>query len=161
MLVHTAEESFRGGLDAMERGNHLEALALFEAALELEWRSCTATPQARYRSYYGLCLATRGERLREAVRLSREAVEMEGYNADLHANLGRVLLMAGNRREAHRTFVAGLRLQPGHAGITRELRGMGVRRRPPLPFLPRSHPINRVLGRLTCEEASVPARERS
>ena len=148
MLIRAAEESFNKGLDALEEGHGREALAFFEAAVELERRFGASPPQARYLSYYGLCLGEAWKRAHEAVKFCRKAVDLEKYNPDLHYNLGRVLLIAGRRREAHRVLVRGSRLQPDHAGIQREMRRMGVRRRPVLPFLPRNNPVNVLLGRI-------------
>ncbi|HXV75819.1 MAG TPA: hypothetical protein VD788_05815 [Candidatus Polarisedimenticolaceae bacterium] len=148
MLVRVAEESFDKGVAALGDGRQHEALAFFEAAIELECKYGTGKPQARYLSHYGLCLGLAGRRKHEAVKFCREAVAMEGYNPDLLWNLGRALLIADLRREAYAAFVKGLRLEPGHKGIIQDLKAMGLRKRPPLPFLDRSNPINVLLGRI-------------
>jgi len=149
MLVRPAEDSFQRGLESLELRQHREALAYFNGAIEIEKRlGQVKQPQARYLSYYGLCLSLTGTGSHEAVRFCRVAAEMEGYRSDICWNLGRVLLAAGRRREAHQALRWGLRLQPDHQGIRRHLRRMGARRRPVLPFLPRTNPLNRFLGRL-------------
>jgi len=148
MLVRGAEESFERGKAALEQGHERVAMAFFEAAIELEKRAGVPKPQARYLSCYGLCLAIVGDRKHEAAKFCREAVELEGYNPDLHWNLGRVLLAADRRRDAHNVLMRGLRLQPDHAGIIQQLRRMGIRRRPPLPILDRGNPVNVFLGRM-------------
>ena len=149
MLVRVAEESFEKGLQALDRGEANHALAFFEAAVELDRRySPTGSPQPRYLSQYGVCLGLVGSRRDEAVRFCREAVEREGYNPDLQWNLGRALLAAERRGEAHAAFIKGLRLQRDHRGIILDLKKMGIRRKPALPFLGRSHPLNVWLGRL-------------
>ena len=51
MLVQAAESRFARGLLALEAGRGLEALALFEASIELERRLGSRTPQARYLSF--------------------------------------------------------------------------------------------------------------
>ena len=148
MLVRLAEESFEKGMSAMGQGQAQHALAFFEAAIELERRFGTGTPQPRYLSQYGLCLGLLGRNRHEAVRFCREAVAREGYNADLLWNLGRALLAADRRAEAHATFFKGLRLDRDHRGIIQELKRMGIRRKPALPFLSRANPLNVILGRL-------------
>lgn len=148
MLVHSAEESFRQGLRALRDSRTLEALALFEAAIELERRLGTADIQARYLSYYGLCLALQGHRHRDGVYFCREATTREQYNADLYFNLGRACIAARRRREAFDAFERGLRVQPEHEGIRKAMGLMGSRRKPAIPFLSRSNPMNVVLGRL-------------
>lgn len=148
MLIQAAEDSFRQGMSAFEEGRGREAMAFFEAAIKLEKRFGARMPQARYLSHYGLCLGTVMRRRREGVRYCREAANLEAYNADIQCNLGRVLLAAGIRKEAYRAFIAGLKMDPGHAGIVRELKQMGIRRRPVLPFLARDNRLNIMLGRI-------------
>ncbi len=148
MLIQSAEESFRRGVNALGNGAHLEALAMFEAAIELERRLGAGGIQARYLSAYGLCLARHARRAREGVYFCREAVQKEPYNPDLHANLGWACLAAGRRREAHEALERGRRLQPEHEDILRAMAEMGRRRPPVLPFLARSHPLNVLLGKL-------------
>ncbi len=149
MLVRPAENSFRSGMEALSSGQTREALVYFEAAVELERRFGAARPQARYLSYYGLCLGIESGRLREGVAFCREATTIESFNADLWWNLGRVLLAADRRREAHQAFRKGLRQQSGHPGILREMERMGIRRQPAIPFLSRANFLNVILGRLT------------
>jgi tetratricopeptide (TPR) repeat protein len=149
VLIHPAEESYHKGLKALSVGRRKEALALFEAAIEIERRRGSGRPQARYLSYYGLCLAVERNEIHEALRYCREALTLESFNPDIRCNLGRVLLRAGRRREAYACFLRGLRLESGHAGTVRALRLMGIRRRPVIPFLARQNPINVFLGRLS------------
>lgn len=159
MLVNAAEKRFRRGMEALESSRGIEALALFEAAIEIERRLGSGRPQARYLSYYGLCLALESGRMREGAEFCRQAIALEFYNPELYLNLSRVMLAAGRRRDAHDALRKGLALQPGHPGIHRELARMGVRRRPILRFLSRAHPVNVLLGRLfrpARSDASVP-----
>ena len=148
MLVHAAETRFQRGLTAQQDGRGLEALALFEAALELERRLGGRTPQARYLSYYGLALARDAGQIRDGAELCRQAVAVEFFNADLFWNYGRVLLMCDRRKEAYGAFVKGLSVHRNHQKILMELASMGWRKKPIIAFLPRAHPINAALGRL-------------
>jgi len=147
MLVQAAETRFQRGLSALDAGRHLEALALFEAALELERRLGTHAPQARYLSYYGLCLARDGSHLREGADFCRQAIALEFFNADLFWNYGRVLLLSDRRKEAFTAFLKGLSVQKNHQEIIRELNQMGWRKPPVLAFLARGNPLNVALGR--------------
>ena len=124
-----------------------EALAYFGGAIEIESRSRPKRIQARYLSYYGLCLATTGGDQHEAIRRCRQAAKIEGYRPDVCWNLGRVLFVAGRRRDAYKALQRGLRMQPGHPGIVRDLKRMGIRRRPVIPFLHRRSRVNVFLGR--------------
>lgn len=147
MLVQVAELSFQRGMQAMGEGKPKEALAFFEAAVELERRHEVPEPQARYLSYLGLCLGMARLRTQEAVQFCRRAVSLESYNPDFRFNLARVLLSVGRRRAAHEVLQQGLAIEPGHEGILRCMERMGFRRRPPIPFLARSNPINVFIGR--------------
>jgi len=149
MVNRSAEQSFQRGLAALSGGRGREALAMFEAAIEIEKRSGAGRPQARYLSYYGMCLAIEKKQLNEGIRFCRQALSDEFFNPDLCWNLGRLLLRAGRRREAHDVLVKGYSLQPGHQGILEELARMGMRRRPVLGFLPRNNVVNVLLGRIT------------
>jgi tetratricopeptide (TPR) repeat protein len=148
MLVQAAESRFQRGLTALDDGRSLEALALFEAAIELERRLGARAPQARYLSFYGLCLARSGSQPREGVEFCRQAISLEFFNADLFWNYGRVLLLAERRKEAYQAFVKGLSVQRNHQEILRELAQMGWRRPPVLAFLPRGNALNVALGKM-------------
>ena len=148
MLVHVAEESFQRGMNALESGRGREALAFFEAAIELERKLGDGPPQARYLSQYGYCLGLVMKRQHEGVRFCREAAHLERYNPDIHCNLARILVDAGRRKDAHKSLINGLGVQSDHQGIIRTLREMGLRKRPVVPFLGRSNPINVYLGKL-------------
>jgi hypothetical protein len=148
MLIRPAEQTFKRGIDALTQGRGLEALALFEAAVELERRHGAARPQARYLSYYGLCLGLETRRWNRGVALCRDAWALESYNADLCHNLVRALIEAGQKGEACEALRRGLGLHRDHPGLLRELQRIGARRCPVLPFLPRSSYLNVWLGRL-------------
>ena len=151
MLDQRAESTFQRGMDLLYRGQPREALAFLRAAVDLDdSHTGQYSGQARYESYYGLCLAQNRSqsRLHDALKHCRKAAQMEAYRADVWMNLGRVAMAAGRRGEAYRAFDRGRSLDPTHRGIVKELRRLGVRRPPAVSFLPRQNPINVFLGRL-------------
>jgi predicted Zn-dependent protease len=153
MLVRPAEQSFHKGMEALARGEAVKALAMFEAAIRLDRKfRAGARPQPRYLSFYGLCLGLESHRWKEAVDLCREAVNAESYNPDLHLNLGRVLVAAGRRKEGWEALKRGIEVDEAHEGLRRALAAMGTRRRPALPFLPRGHALNKVLGKMASQD---------
>lgn len=147
MIVDHAEECFRRGKALLSVGRHEDALAFFLAALHRQ-RAGSEREEARYVSYYGLCLGLTHTDRYESLRLCRDAVSIEDFRPDLWWNLGRVALIVGHRGEAHRSFERGLMLDPAHHGLRKDLARMGVRRRPVLGFVPRNHRINVFLGKL-------------
>lgn len=151
MLNREAEDSFEKGCRALEANDWRAATAFFEAALTLEKKLTPKIPQARYRSYYGLCLGLAKKRYEDAIKMCQSAIQLERYNPDLHWNLGRVLYDAGRRCDAYRVFVRGARQQPGHKGLVNDIKRMGLRKKPVLPFLRRKNPLNVALGRMRAE----------
>ena len=147
MLVHPAEQSFQKGQELLSQGQPKEALAYFSGAVEIEKRISDEVTQARYLSYYGLCVSLTGGSRHEALRSCRMAAKLEGFRPEICWNLGRVLLDAGKRREAYQALHWGLRMEPKHKGIKQELSRMGVCRQPVLPFLSRVNKLNVFLGR--------------
>lgn len=141
-----SHNAFRKGLEAAARGDYLEGLAYFEASVHLARRHGDPAVQMKSFSYYGWCLAMSSNRLDEALSVCEAAARAEFYDPELRLNLGRVYLRAGDRGLAFGSFVSGLRLSPDHQALRREISRLGVRRRPVLQFLSRSHPVNRLLG---------------
>jgi tetratricopeptide (TPR) repeat protein len=125
----------------------LRALNLFHDAYGTEeMPAIQGSKTAQGLSYFGLCVALVRKDYKLAVELCRRAIDLEFYNADHYANLGRVYLAAGNRKKALETVEAGLRMNMKHDGLRNVRRMIGVRERPTLPFLNRTNPINVSLG---------------
>jgi Flp pilus assembly protein TadD len=138
----TPEEHHRRGVALLEGGHGHEAFEHLS-------RAYLSDPQnARFRSSYALALALVRGQFMGAVELSRAAIRQEFYNPDLYLNLARIYLAFEFKAEAVRFLRRGLMVDPEHERIQRMLRELGVRRRPPLRFLPRNHPVNRMFGRL-------------
>ena len=83
---------------------------------------------------------------KRAVSLCKNAIKEEPKNAQHFLWLGRIHLLAGQKKDAIRIFRMGLRHQRS-ADIQKELDRLGARRDPPVPFLRRENPVNRVLGK--------------
>jgi len=127
------------GLAALETNDTLTGLMLFEEAAM--WYM---TPIVC--SCLGFCLACERQDYRRAVRLCLQARNEEPNNALHYLNLGRVLQLAGRKRLAIRILHHGLRMGEGRALID-EMKALGRRRPPPFLRLPRSHPLNKHVGR--------------
>ena len=141
----------------MARGDFLSGLAYFEAAIELAKKVEKITPPPKYLSHYALCLAMVSTRTQTALELCESAVAVEFYNPELFHNLARVHLRMGRRDRPYPVLLRGLQLNPGHRGILKDLRTMGMRRRPFLPFLSRGNPVNKFFGMVFREPGQVAA----
>jgi tetratricopeptide (TPR) repeat protein len=97
-------------------------------------------------SHFGLCLAIMQRKFKPAIDLCKLAIELQFYNADHYANLARVYIAAGNRKKAIDAIEQGLKSHAADETLLEVRRQLGVRAKPPVPFLDRAHPINVTLG---------------
>jgi tetratricopeptide (TPR) repeat protein len=143
MTMNKIEEA----IQLSRRGEFLPALTMFLEIYGTENAPPLNNPKAAAGlSYFGLCLALVQKKYRPAIELCRRALDLEFYNGDHYVNLARVYLAAGQRKKALDIAESGLRLLSDHDDLQRVRRSLGVRARPPVPFLDRSHPINVTLG---------------
>ena len=97
-------------------------------------------------SYYGLCIALAEGRIQKGILLCKMALEMDKYQSELYLNLGKIYLKDNEKAKALRTFRKGLDFAGENEGIAQELIGLGARRKPPIPFLPRRNFLNKYIG---------------
>jgi tetratricopeptide (TPR) repeat protein len=139
-------EAMRDAIDLCRRGGWKEGLPALARIAEREERP-GALPALVY-SYLGYGIALRQQRVQEGLKLCQHAVKLEFFQAESYLNLARTQLLAGQRRAAVRTVAQGLKIEPDHARLLEVRRELGLRKRPVLPFLSRSNPLNLLLGRL-------------
>lgn len=137
-----ARKLFQAGRALLDQGRAWEARQALRRATELE------PEEPRYLSYYGVSLAMAERKTKEAVKLCEAALAKDFCTPEMYLNLGRVYLLRRDRGRAYEIFQAGLLVDAEHHGLARAVADLGVRRAPPLPFLHRSHPVNRKAGRL-------------
>lgn len=144
----SSEELFRRGMAHLKRRAHKEAAACFQQALDLDRDGPAKPPRMRYVSFLGLALSMINGRSEEAVKLCRQAVKREFYDADLLCNMGIVYLRNRQRGPAFDAFERGLKLKPDHYRIRAALERHEKRGQPMFASLPRNHALNRLAGRL-------------
>lgn len=135
----------------LRKGNGRSALASVRHALE-------DFPSDLFLvSYLGYLTATVEKDPDEGIRICREAIDrLKGsvpFGSDFfyplfYLNLGKAYLEADRKKDAIAAFKKGLRNDPENHDLLWELRKLGTRKTPPLPFLERSNPINKYLGML-------------
>ena len=138
MAVTEIENPFDEGINQLSAGRLDLAQSCFRKAVSLD-----NSPVAH--SYLAYCRAKTERKYREAVAICMDARKEDPKNSDIYLNLGRIHLLAGNRKQAIQVFRLGLRLGR-NLRITNELASLGIRRSPPIPFLERSNPLNKYLG---------------
>lgn len=103
-------------------------------------------------SHYGRVLATVGKKPEEGIRICSEVLGPPGRRRErpgvFYLNLGKALLGGGRKAEAIQTFREGYALEPENRDLLWELKKLGLRRRPVIPFLGRGNPLNKYLGLL-------------
>ena len=139
-MAGDAEDIIEKGVTDFKGGNFLEALSSFREIDPLKKspliRSCEA-----------YCIAVVDGNLREAVAAGVEAVRRDPKNSEIYLNLGKIHILAGQKKAAIHVLKLGLRTEKNFR-IIDELAALGIRRPPPLPFLPRESFINKQLGLL-------------
>jgi tetratricopeptide (TPR) repeat protein len=148
MHVLSAENAFRRGLAALFDGDPAGAADLFQTAILIEAQHGVKGPQMRYLSYYGLSRAQAFGATPQSIQACETAARRDFFNPDLLLNLGRVYLLAGKTTKALSTFQRGLELAPRHNGLLAEFKRIDRRDPPPLAIVSRSHPLNKLLGKL-------------
>jgi tetratricopeptide (TPR) repeat protein len=90
------------------------------------------------------------ETCREAIKALMEQMPLgkEFFLPTLYLNLGRACLAADKRKDAYESFKKGLQIDKKNEALFNEMKRLGIRRKPPIPFLSRSNPLNKYLGKL-------------
>jgi Flp pilus assembly protein TadD len=127
----------------IKRSNYAAAIKLLEQALKI------SPENPVYLSMMGWCEAEMGDPMQGEI-MCRKALQVSGRERDpmLYVNLGRVLLLKGDRMKAREQFMKAYRKDNTNAPAALELSRMGVRKKPVLPFLTRNNPLNIYLGKI-------------
>lgn len=133
-------ELFQLGTEALEARNYPVAYRYLQAAVDKE-RS------AEHLSQFALALVHHTGKIQTAVALCHEAIKMEPKNPEQFLRLATVYMIAGRRKETIRVLNLGLRAGR-HPGISSLLQILGQRKDPVLPYLSRSNPLNKYLGKI-------------
>ncbi len=142
---------FSEGLMFLRNNRMVEASNAFKRAVKED------NGNVRYLSYYGLTVALLEKDIPRAISLCRASIEHTPFDPELYFNLSRVYHLAGQRVKTLITLREGLGYEEDSPLLRMALRRMGVRRTPPLNFLPREHLLNKIIGKLTYKlRKSVP-----
>ncbi len=130
------------GRDLLEQYPHA-AHKLFEQAYRINLNNLRAM------SHYGLTLVlVEGDRQR-GIRFCEEAVRRGPPTRELLVNVARALVETRNREQAVRALNKALELSPNDPTVREAFTALGLRRSPPISWLPRNFFLNRWIGRLT------------
>ncbi len=134
----------------LRRGNAKSALTTLRHAIE-------KYPEDPFLlSHYGCLIALVDNNPKDGIKICREAVERlnsstpfgsEFLSPVFYLNLGRAYLKDNRKQDAISAFYEGLENDPLNHDILWEMKKLGTRRRPAIPFLARSNPLNRFIGK--------------
>jgi len=132
-------ESGRSVLESSPR----EAHAAFEKAYRRNIN------HVRVLSNYGLTLVlVEGDRQR-GIRFCEEAVRRGPLTSEMLINLAKALVVTRNKEQAVRALRRAQELSPDDPRVGQEFLALGLRRPPPIPWLPRNFFLNKWIGKLT------------
>lgn len=135
-----AEKEFALAMVALAVEDSLTALVHLERALKLR-------DNPGWYSYLGYCIAKERGQHRQGLELCQKALDREPDHPIHYGNLGKLYLLAGDRLAALRVLREGM-AKCGNPELLQQLERLGMRKTPPLAFLPRSNPLNKYLGLL-------------
>lgn len=108
-------------------------------------------------SYYGCLMAIVEKKGKEGVLACRRAIETLGHSVPhgkeahlptFYLNLSRAYMAYGDKKAAVDALYMAAPYDPEGGLIHKELVKLGIRRKPAVPFLSRSNPINKYIGLL-------------
>jgi tetratricopeptide (TPR) repeat protein len=156
MLKKEYEQTIKKPSDYLDEIKILLQKKNHKAALEELSLSLEEYPEDPFLlSYYGCLQAiinrdyTRGvETCKEAIRMYDDKVLIgkDIFYPTFYLNLGRAYLAARNKKEAVKALQKGLAYDRENKDILWEMTKLGVRRKPAVPYLKRSNPINKYIG---------------
>ena len=135
-----AEEFYAQAMDALKSGKTGEAVDLLEQAVGLDRKPLFCSTLA-------VSLAKEKNDFKRAISLCKEAIKSEPKNSIHFLHLGKVHILANQKKDAIRIFYMGLRYAENR-DIIAELNRVGRRRPPIIPFLDRGNLLNRLLGKM-------------
>jgi tetratricopeptide (TPR) repeat protein len=115
-------------------------------------------------SYSGYLEAVVHKRYADGIKLCSMALGIlkrqmplggEFFLPTLYLNLGKAYLVANKKKDAYESFKNGIKLDKGNEVLLNEMKNLGIRRKTALPFLKRSNPLNKYIGKLTYKLQSI------
>lgn len=140
--THESQTRYAHALERINRSDFRKAMHLLVEALQI------APDNPHYLSYFGLCIANVERDFPRAIRYCREALDRLPTDPILYVNLGKVYRLRRDNATAHSVLLKAWSINKRHPAVATELVRMGIRRRPFVPFLSRSHWVNKYFGML-------------
>ena len=139
--------------EAAQRGIDLCRAGKWKAGMEILGKIAESDRQGTelsglFYSYLGYGIAAYERRGKEGLALCQHAIKVQFYEPENYVMLARVYLLRRRRGKAIDALQRALKLNARHPEAVKLAQEIGFRRRPVIPFLSRSNPLNITLGRL-------------
>ena len=135
-------KNFSDGIEFLQRRALEDASRSFQLACESV--SISHSFRNKYISYLGFSQLLSGDI--DGIKLCRQAAKQEHRDGDVFLNLARAEFLLESRRRTVIALELGLEIDSQHEGLLLMRSRLGIRKRKPLPFLHRAHPVNIKLG---------------
>jgi len=99
-------------------------------------------------SLLGSLIAKTGGNLKKAEKLCKEALDLENGNANHYLRLAKVYEKRKWQSKAVEVLRIGIEVDPENREIVKLLNNLCSRKKVPIPFLKRSNPLNKLLGKI-------------
>jgi len=127
----------------------IESGLVDDALVELRKLKNEAPEDMLTLSYFGYALAKDGKEPGRALEAAQKAAQIEFFRPECHLNLARIHLLQGRKAQAVQAIYDGLTVDRDNESLLQMAFSLGIRRRPAFKFLPRSHPLNKWVGKFT------------
>lgn len=142
----------RKAIDLHLRGENEEAVAIFRKLIKVGCR------EPKVLSYGGLLAATIEGDVKTGLAWCERAVEMAFYDPQMYVNLARLHERTGWKSQAAKVLRKGLRIDPENEKLLAEINRVSPRTPDAFPALPRSHVLNKTIGKLRADRQKDKAR---
>jgi len=137
-----------------------------KSALELLTKALKRYPDEPFLlSYYGCLEAVINKNYSYGIDVCLRSIEIieeklpigkEFFYPAFYLNLGRAYLASGDKKNAVEAFRKGLSFDMENPDLIWEIKKLGGRRKTLVPYLKRSHPINKYIGMLLHKMTKIP-----
>lgn len=143
--VNTVDEDYVLAMEHFRARDYKEANRLLDGLCSKG--QATGSTKNRYSSAKGMVQIFLGDK--SGLNLCRNAASSEDIDGDVFFNVAQAELKLRHRGKAVAAIGRGLQVDSDHDNLLALREAMGERRSPPLPFLSRNNPVNKLLGKLS------------
>ena len=143
-------EEIELGKAYLEEKNYPEALKYFKKAFSFYEHNPNQTPGVLLSSY-GYARAIGENNVREGIVFCKKGLMRKDQAPEHYLYLAELYLMSRQKKEAYKTIETGLKVFKNNSRLSETLKGFGVRKKPIVSLLGRSHPVNKVIGKIIRE----------